>query len=138
MKNRIHVKPLLFVMGAVFILFFYKCPFRYIWGVPCPGCGMTRALYALLRLRFIEAWNYHPLVYLVFPAVIIMMLRITGRYHFDKQIRNVLLWITAIIFIAVYIMRICAGDGILYINLSEGLVWRMVHGITTWVQSVLM
>lgn len=121
MKNRIHVKPLLFVMGAVFILFFYKCPFRYIWGVPCPGCGMTRALYALLRLRFIEAWNYHPLVYLVFPAVIIMMLRIT-----------------AIIFIAVYIMRICAGDGILYINLSEGLVWRMVHGITTWVQSVLM
>ena len=37
------------------------CIFRAIAGVPCPGCGMTRALLLLGQGRIEEAWVAHPL-----------------------------------------------------------------------------
>ena len=44
------------------------CPFRWATGVPCPGCGMTRAYLALARLDFRAAAAYHPLFWAV-PAL---------------------------------------------------------------------
>ena len=35
-----------------------------ITGLPCPGCGMTRAFIRLLHLDFAGAWQMHPFVYL--------------------------------------------------------------------------
>jgi hypothetical protein len=37
------------------------CPFRRITHLPCPGCGMTRALLALLRGDLHSALAVHPL-----------------------------------------------------------------------------
>lgn len=41
------------------------CPFALVTGTACPGCGMTRALGALLRGDFRLAFDYHPLVMLI-------------------------------------------------------------------------
>lgn len=41
------------------------CPFRVMTGLPCPGCGMTRALCCLCHGRFADALWYHPAVPLV-------------------------------------------------------------------------
>ena len=35
---------------AVMVKLKIYCPIRYITGIPCPGCGMSRALGCLLRL----------------------------------------------------------------------------------------
>jgi hypothetical protein len=40
---------------------FPHCVFRSIAGLPCPGCGMTRALLLLGQLRLAEAVALHPL-----------------------------------------------------------------------------
>lgn len=32
-------------------------------GLPCPGCGMTRALFLVLRGSFQKAWELQPLIY---------------------------------------------------------------------------
>ena len=40
-----------------------RCLFLSVLGVPCPGCGMTRALLAVLRLDFAAALAYHPMVF---------------------------------------------------------------------------
>ncbi len=45
----------------IILFFFYKCPFKLIFGIDCAGCGMTRAYKALLRLDFISAFKYHSL-----------------------------------------------------------------------------
>lgn len=61
----------LFIKHAVFIALFalcllllnisgIHCPIRYITGIPCPGCGTTRALFALCRLDFEAALYYNP------------------------------------------------------------------------------
>ena len=37
------------------------CPFKYVTGIPCPGCGGTRVFFALLHGRFAEALAINPL-----------------------------------------------------------------------------
>lgn len=44
------------------------CIHRFILGFDCPGCGMTRALHALLHLRFSTAFNFNFGVYLLIPV----------------------------------------------------------------------
>lgn len=41
------------------------CLFRNITGIPCPGCGMSRAWLAALRLDLITAFRYHPMFWSV-------------------------------------------------------------------------
>jgi hypothetical protein len=36
------------------------CAFRSVTGLPCPGCGMTRALLLMAQLRLPEAIAMHP------------------------------------------------------------------------------
>jgi len=49
-----------------------RCIILIVTGIPCLGCGMTRALLALLQFRFADAFRYHlmvwslPLLYLSF------------------------------------------------------------------------
>lgn len=37
----------------------WKCPFRYGLGVPCPGCGLSRATIELLQGHFDHAFRIH-------------------------------------------------------------------------------
>ncbi len=45
------------------------CLFRILSGLPCPGCGLTRALSSLLHGDWAAAFSYHPFVFAVFPAL---------------------------------------------------------------------
>lgn len=50
----------------------FTCPIRATIGIPCPGCGLTRAWLAALQLDFSAAFAHHamfwsiPLLYLCF------------------------------------------------------------------------
>lgn len=50
---------------------FWQCPFKAIFGVPCPGCGTTRALVALLKGNFGDAFHINPLGIFATIAIII-------------------------------------------------------------------
>lgn len=58
--------------GLDWLLQLNGCVFKRVTGVYCPGCGGTRAFFALLRLDLIKSFFYHPavlyfsVVYLVF------------------------------------------------------------------------
>lgn len=43
----------------------YFCPIRWVVGIECPACGMTRAVNALFHLNFLQAFQNHPLVFVV-------------------------------------------------------------------------
>ena len=46
------------------------CPMAAVLGVPCPGCGLSRATLALLRGNVRQAFHLHPLVFVIAPAFI--------------------------------------------------------------------
>ncbi len=37
----------------------WPCPVKLALGIPCPGCGLTRACVALMRGRFAESFSLH-------------------------------------------------------------------------------
>lgn len=49
---------------------FPACPFHAVSGLPCPGCGMTRAFLLLGQLRVGAALAAHPLA----PGLLLVML----------------------------------------------------------------
>ena len=53
------------ILSYHLLTWFTGCPFRFFFGISCPGCGMTRALLAALRLDFAAAFSYHPLFFLL-------------------------------------------------------------------------
>ncbi len=46
------------------------CPLRAVTAVPCPSCGLTRALAHLERGHWAEAVRFHPFAPLVFLLVL--------------------------------------------------------------------
>ena len=49
------------------------CPLAGIFGIPCPGCGLTRASLAALRGDFGAALHFHPLVFWVAPVYVFLI-----------------------------------------------------------------
>lgn len=58
------------LVGGAMSLGFPLCPMAASLGVPCPGCGLTRATLALLRGDIRAALHFHPLVWLLTPLFV--------------------------------------------------------------------
>lgn len=43
------------------------CFFHAVTGLPCPGCGLTRALSSLIQGHPASAFSYHPFAFIVLP-----------------------------------------------------------------------
>jgi len=63
----IAVLSLLFFFNPADLSFFPPCPFHYITGLHCPGCGSLRAFHQLLRGHFLTAFDLNPLMVLSLP-----------------------------------------------------------------------
>lgn len=57
----------LFFVDAKTAALFPPCPFHWITGLWCPGCGSGRALRALLHGEILRALDYNPLMVLSLP-----------------------------------------------------------------------
>lgn len=98
---------LLLVAAAAIALLYgvgIGCPIRYVTGVPCPGCGLTRAFWAAMHLDFSKAFWYHPLFWLV-PFVAVIGFSSRAKALFGKR-RDLLLILSAVLFFAVYLARL--------------------------------
>lgn len=73
-------KELICAVTAVVVLYTamesigITCPIKFITGISCAGCGMSRAWMAFLQLDIAKAFAYHPLFGLVPIAVIVLLL----------------------------------------------------------------
>ncbi len=56
-------------LGGLAALGLLPCPFAFVTGIPCPGCGLTRATKSLFALDVHAALRFHPLVFLVLPTL---------------------------------------------------------------------
>ncbi len=108
----------------------YKCPFDYFLGIPCPGCGMTRAFFALLRLDFEEAFYYHPLFFVVIVAAVIILLYFLKIIKMRSKTKNLLLGFVSILFFIVYFIRLFDNDPFISWHPQTGLLSQVFHTVT--------
>ncbi len=48
------------------------CQFKLATGLPCPGCGLTRATILMAHGDFTRAWMYNPFILAIFPAMVVL------------------------------------------------------------------
>lgn len=89
------------------------CPMVMITGLPCPGCGLTRAVFCLFRLDFSGAFRIHPFIY---PIVLYI-----GFFGWNRYIRRqrpgfwlktlmILLMVSMIVFYVWRMLKFFPGD----------------------------
>ena len=101
---------------AVLSLLDIGCVFRLMTGIPCPGCGMTRAWLAALRLDFAAAFAYHPLFWIV---PIVFMLAMAHDEITSSQVQraiDVILVAMCVCVVAIWLVRLVdpADAGLLF------------------------
>ena len=95
MKKRIF-KSVFFFLGSILLLFLYSilykktgfgipCVIHKITGFYCPGCGITRMLFALFHGEIKKAFMYNQFVFILLPFLIARLIYITYLYIVDKK-----------------------------------------------------
>ena len=119
----------LLAIGAVALLYgiFYiagiGCPIKFITGLSCAGCGMTRAYLSLLKLDFAEAFYYHPLFMLPPLALLLVLIkkRLPGKLYLISMFT-----ITGA-FLIIYLVRLFdPNDMVVVFEPKEGLFYRII------------
>lgn len=114
------------VLGFYCMLAYFlnlPCPIYWVTGVSCPGCGMTRALFSVLRFDFAGAFYYHPLIFLCIPAIPVLVIVHIKKYHFA---RKVITFVVVSAFFAVYILRILVFESpVLHFTPENGAFARL-------------
>lgn len=110
----------LIILLSIFLIYFFLnkhlgfaivCPFHYLTKFYCPGCGITRCLFALLRLDFKSAFMYNQLVFILLPFFIIYVAYLCYIYVYNKEniikdiIPNYVIYILLVIVIAFGVIR---------------------------------
>ena len=116
------IRRALSCIGALFIawlalyLLDIGCVFRLMTGIPCPGCGMTRAWLAALRLDFAAAIAYHPLFWVVPIAFALAFVRDGAASNKLKRCIDIAIAVLCVLVGAVWIVRLInpADAGLLF------------------------
>ncbi len=130
-KNKETILLLGGILAVYFVLSLFEiptCPMKVFLGIPCPGCGVSRALMSVLRLDFAAAFEFNPL----WPAVIVTAILLAVFWIKEKTLA---LEITGIVFlviaVAVYIYRVAFTDSsVVAWNFESGLIYRGYVWIT--------
>ena len=134
MKNLLlyKIKPHLSqIIGLASLVLFYGivgCPLRFFFGLCCPGCGMTRAALSILKLDFLSAFHYHPLIFIMPICVLVYFF----RKKMPAKAYNGLIAVAFILFLGVYIYRLVTGNEYVYLDFSRGLVYRIIDFLKTF------
>ncbi len=104
------------------------CTIKYLTGVSCAGCGMSRALFSLVKLDFAAAFHYHPLSFLV-PVVAPFL-----AWFYVKEKKKhftILLGICAGLLFGVYLWRLLAQTTaeVVVFQPENGLIYRLARRV---------
>lgn len=86
------------------LLFHAVCPLIVFCGIPCPGCGISRATAYLLTGRWLQSWQMNPMI---FPIMLAALYFGWNRYLLGRKAKGIKAVIIALVVALVifYIVR---------------------------------
>ncbi len=121
-------------IAAVYIVLFslkITCPIKFLTGISCPGCGMTRACLCALKFDFVSAFAYHPLwPFLPISAFLLILFTVKG----NKKAVAVVVYVFAGAMLIVYLVRIfhCNGDVVVFAP-KNGFIYQVVQKVLSFI-----
>lgn len=100
-KTLLSTAGITLLIGGMLYLVGFRCVFAWIFGIPCPGCGMMRAWQHAIQLDFADAFRMHPL-FLLAPAFLFLIVLYAKT---AKKSVTVSLLLLAVLFLLVYGIR---------------------------------
>ena len=124
-------KELICAVTAVVVLYTamesigITCPIKFITGISCAGCGMSRAWLALLHFDLKKAIYYHPLFWL--PPVVVLSLLLKKN---NAKLFKIILCLSAMLFLSVYVCRLIdMKESIVVFKPEDNIVFRIIRYI---------
>lgn len=110
------------LVGLLVLVELPLCPSATLFGIPCPGCGLTRATLALLKGDPYRAHQLHPLVLLLAPLYFALLgaaalnyvtgpTEQTGRAWLSGRLATTLAWALFVLVVGVWIARFFGAFG---------------------------
>lgn len=123
MKDKISAIFAISFLYFIIELFGITCPIKYLTGISCAGCGMSRAWLSLLHGNLRLAFHYHPLFLLVIPMIIFFLL----KDRFSSKVKKLLITFFACIFLITYFIRlIFLPNDIICARPSDGIIAKII------------
>lgn len=120
-----------FLIAAAAVIFLYLifsvtkigCPIKYITGISCAGCGMTRAFLSLFSGDIKKAFEYHPLWILVPPSIVVILC----KNKINKRIYKLIIMVIVVLFIVVYLVRMLNPlDGVVVFEPANNIFFKLI------------
>ncbi|MDZ4712252.1 MAG: DUF2752 domain-containing protein [bacterium] len=90
-----------------------SCIMLNAFGIPCPFCGMSHALFEMFRFNFKESFYHNPSSVIFFPFLAIISLSIfmlsIFNYKISVRFSRKILFISVLIFLIIWILNIFFG-----------------------------
>lgn len=86
------------------------CPFHLITGCDCPGCGMQRSVFSLLRGDLSASLDHHPAGLLVVAFVLILAIHLKVQHRYTRRALDVVLVAVVLISLVQYAVRWMHGE----------------------------
>lgn len=97
------------------------CPIKFLTGISCAGCGMTRAWIELCKLNFMKAFEYHPLF--ILPLIFVALYLIRNRMNI-KVYKGLCIGFIAM-FVVVYLIRMFdMSDTVVVFDIKNGWIFK--------------
>lgn len=113
---------MLSIACAFLYVFKIGCPIKFVTGISCPGCGMTRAVMCFIRFDFKGGIMYHPMI-ISLPVIVFLYL---FRNNINKRLYNGVLIAIIVAFISVYVARMASGSRVVAFEPANGLIYKLV------------
>ena len=125
--NRIEVITSVAAVVVLYVIlesFGVTCPIKYITGISCACCGMSRAWIALLHFNIHEAFMYHPLFFL--PPVVVIVMLLKSKINIKSY--KIFMFTMAGAFVIVYLYRMFIGTGdIVVFEPQNNILFRIIR-----------
>ena len=116
---------MILIYTAVANYFFgYICPSMVFIGLPCPGCGLTRAALSLMRFDFQKALYFNPMIFFALPLIALYVFMYLKNWDLGKLFYPTVVIIIVAVIVFFIRLRLGFGTEPLVIN-GNALIFRL-------------
>ena len=106
----------------------WPCPVQSALGLPCPGCGLSRATAALLRGNWLAAFALHPFAPLVLAMLALLAVAALAPRAVVDQVADTLRVVEARTRLTSILVAAFLAHGLIRFVLAMPVAWRASLG----------